>query len=102
MTLLLVSECTHQESVTDCGQALVHGPHYSESQGTRVGATLASKGGTRNQQLESYPTVFFSLCVSFPLGHAAVISGHHRLFCHCPDIDANVQGPIISMSLYSS
>ena len=34
MKLLLVSECTHQESVTDCGQALVHGPHYSESQGT--------------------------------------------------------------------
>ena len=70
--------------------------------GLQVGATLASKGGTRKQQLESYPKVFFSLFVSFPLGHAAVISGHHHLFCHCSDIDANVRGPIISMSLYSS
>lgn len=70
--------------------------------GLRVGATLASKGGTKNQQLESYPTVFFNICVSFALGHAALISGHHHLFCHCPDIDANVQVPIISMNLYSS
>ena len=61
--------------------------------GLRVGATLAW---------------ILPCCLFQSLSELSprLCSSHFRppshLFCHCPDIGANIQGPIISMSLHSS